>query len=436
LTTTSRDETEELVAAAEGATLRKTGTGTWHYEAGADINNDGASGCIVIEQGVLDAAGNMGNTGLRLAGGTLLSGSSSSFAGDAGTGSTDEKPFYVGPAGGKLGISPAAAGDVHRGSPITEWDQTGAGTLTLASRADHSLLLDHEAFPDVNAHTTLRIERDEPGSGVVHLGDTTVTVRGTLAGAGTLRLGADATGILRIEGTLTPATDGTPGELAVAGHVVMAPAAALRFDLGPTNASDRFTVGGDLTLDGTVALRRRPGMPDGTNDWILIRYGGALSGPGLRVVPPYGPFAAEVDTSRPGEVRVRVTGAPEPDDDRDGIPNVWEAAHGLNPLSSNEGDSDDDGATDYEEYLADTHPGDPASRLHIESVAMGGGTLTLYFQSSSERVYAVRWWADLSAPESWAQLTNAMRGGGGPVILPCREAPGRAFYRVHARLPD
>jgi len=49
------------------------------------------------------------------------------------------------------------------------------------------------------------------------------------------------------------------------------------------------------------------------------------------------------------------------DDDNDLIPDVWEIDNGLNPLDANDAslDSDFDGVSNYDEYLAGTNPNDP-----------------------------------------------------------------------------
>ena len=46
-------------------------------------------------------------------------------------------------------------------------------------------------------------------------------------------------------------------------------------------------------------------------------------------------------------------GAPPPDSDRDGMPDAWEKAHGLNPRDASDAarDRDGDGYTNIEEYI-------------------------------------------------------------------------------------
>ena len=54
------------------------------------------------------------------------------------------------------------------------------------------------------------------------------------------------------------------------------------------------------------------------------------------------------------------------DTDGDGLPNVWELVHGLNPsIDDSFADPDEDGATNIHEYFTNTDPTNPASRLEL-----------------------------------------------------------------------
>ncbi|HUJ08454.1 MAG TPA: hypothetical protein VL171_00365, partial [Verrucomicrobiae bacterium] len=81
---------------------------------------------------------------------------------------------------------------------------------------------------------------------------------------------------------------------------------------------------------------------------------------------------------------------PNGDADGDGLPNWWEQAHGLDPLSSigndgPDGDPDGDGYSNWEEYEAGSDPQNPLSTplqitpqsLQITSIAVQGNNIVL-----------------------------------------------------------
>lgn len=115
------------------------------------------------------------------------------------------------------------------------------------------------------------------------------------------------------------------------------------------------------------------------------------------------------------------------DVDRDGMADVWEAANGLNAADAADAllDSDQDHASNRDEYVAGTDPHDASSYLHWEAVETGlvGGELVsvLSFQAVSNHTYAVEggplgasipWtdrWSFASRPtNSILRITNAI----------------------------
>jgi hypothetical protein len=80
------------------------------------------------------------------------------------------------------------------------------------------------------------------------------------------------------------------------------------------------------------------------------------------------------------------------DTDGDGMPDGWEARHGLNPLSSNaQGDPDADGLSNLDEYLGRSHPRilySPAPTFHVAPPPTG--------QNSSNRGTRLSPWATIA----------------------------------------
>src|SRR5205085_4331722 len=71
-----------------------------------------------------------------------------------------------------------------------------------------------------------------------------------------------------------------------------------------------------------------------------------------------------------GANAVRLTDLIIVDSDHDGLPDWWEDRFGLNKNDPADGalDSDGDGASNLNEFLADTNPQDPDSVLRIVSI--------------------------------------------------------------------
>jgi len=87
---------------------------------------------------------------------------------------------------------------------------------------------------------------------------------------------------------------------------------------------------------------------------------------------------------------------PNLDADDDGLPNGWEIAHGLNPLSSlgndgPDGDPDHDGFTNLEEYEAGTDPQDPnSSPFRITSIVQQGNDVLLTWRTAGGKTNVVQ----------------------------------------------
>ena len=95
------------------------------------------------------------------------------------------------------------------------------------------------------------------------------------------------------------------------------------------------------------------------------------------------------------------------DSDRDGMPDSWELAHGLNPNVNDAGlDLDGDGLTNLQEYIAGTDPQDPQSKLKISAILLSGPTaVQLSFDAVSNRTYTVQYRSSV-ASGLWQRFTN------------------------------
>jgi hypothetical protein len=98
----------------------------------------------------------------------------------------------------------------------------------------------------------------------------------------------------------------------------------------------------------------------------------------------------------------------DPDTDGDGLPDAWEAAHGLDPDSAlgddgAGGDPDGDGLTNGEEYQAGTHPNDSNSYLRVESITGAGGEARIRFRVVGGKSYSVLFRTS-AASGGWQEL--------------------------------
>ncbi|MCX6864982.1 MAG: thrombospondin type 3 repeat-containing protein [Verrucomicrobia bacterium] len=128
-----------------------------------------------------------------------------------------------------------------------------------------------------------------------------------------------------------------------------------------------------------------------------------------------------------------------PDSDGDGIGDSYEKRYfGNLEVADASSDFDGDGATDLQEYAANTDPKDPSSLLRItqHEYYNSHSIVTLTFTSSSNRLYTIEHdadlvgtWADsglaLFAPDPGATSARTFRFDHGP----------RRFFRVLAHLP-
>ena len=131
---------------------------------------------------------------------------------------------------------------------------------------------------------------------------------------------------------------------------------------------------------------------------------------------------------------VTMTGVP--DRDADGIPDGWEiryfgSATGAQAFAH----SDDDGFSDYEEYIADTDPTNSTSRFD--------GVVDVYFESpltvsisltSTQRFYDLYAATNLIDP-SWEAVVFGIAGSGSNRTVTVTNTPDQYYFRSGVRLP-
>ncbi len=99
--------------------------------------------------------------------------------------------------------------------------------------------------------------------------------------------------------------------------------------------------------------------------------------------------------------------SPTADSDADGLPDGWEIAHGTNWKAPDaQADLDGDGMSNWEEFLAGTHPNDPESCLRLEAFREQPGSVVLQFLAVSNRTYSILCSDSVNAPV-WSKLMDA-----------------------------
>jgi hypothetical protein len=84
---------------------------------------------------------------------------------------------------------------------------------------------------------------------------------------------------------------------------------------------------------------------------------------------------------------------------------AWELAHFGTTARDGTGDYDGDTATDLQEFVAGTDPGDPASFLRLDLNSYDGATCVLGFRAVAGKTYTVQF-RNAVESGSWVNLTN------------------------------
>ncbi len=186
---------------------------------------------------------------------------------------------------------------------------------------------------------------------------------------------------------------------------------------GPNHVNFRLNSGGDTLRIYATDLA--------TIDNIF--YGLQLPGVSQGRYPDAGANANSFTTPSPGEINSL-------DNDNDGMPNSWETANGLsnNNAADAAQDPDEDGFSNYAEYLSGTNPRDNQSYLAVDSDSVANRTHYIRFRAAANRSYSVVYcvsatlgpWLKLSDIESQPDTTAVV------VTDPIALGSSMRFYRL------
>jgi len=123
---------------------------------------------------------------------------------------------------------------------------------------------------------------------------------------------------------------------------------------------------------------------------------------------------------------------PMADSDLDGLPDVWEAANGLDPYDAADValDLDGDGQTNMAEYLSGTAANDPNDVLRAAASPAPGGGMVIRFTARAGKSYTVQYCENLTAG-TWLKLHDEPAGATERVVeVPDPTAASQRFYRI------
>ena len=159
----------------------------------------------------------------------------------------------------------------------------------------------------------------------------------------------------------------------------------------------------------------------------------AIVAAGHEITATASSLAITITTGDTSDFSVPVT-VTSVDGDNDGLPNAYEnATPGLNPANPLDAalDTDGDGFTNLQEFVAGTNPNDATSRL-VSAGALSGGNFAVSWGSVAGKFYRLERSDSLSGAWQIVALHIAGTGGSVQVLVPITLTNSRQFYRVTA----
>ena len=129
-------------------------------------------------------------------------------------------------------------------------------------------------------------------------------------------------------------------------------------------------------------------------------------------------FAASITTSNPMV-----------DTDGDGLGDGWEIRYFGNLAQGPNDDPDHDGATNLQEFIAQTDPTNPNSVLQLALMMESNGTTNLRWATVASVKYQIQS-NDNLAVQNWQNVGVVQVGNGAEAILPIDSTSSSQFFRL------
>ncbi len=188
---------------------------------------------------------------------------------------------------------------------------------------------------------------------------------------------------------------------------------------GAPDGELKYWYDGTLIIDHTNVLMRTSANPDMKWNQFLMA--------------PYIGDGSPADQSMWVDDLVITSDRPLADNDRDGMPDEWEIANGLNPNDAGDASNDSDGdrSSNFQEYTAGTDARSPTSVLRINGVTLDQNDALINFNSVTGKNYEIQRTGDL-ASGIWTGVGNKTGGNGGAAAFIDRGAASQSigFYRL------
>jgi hypothetical protein len=179
-------------------------------------------------------------------------------------------------------------------------------------------------------------------------------------------------------------------------------------------ASQDVVAGGPVTLSLAVSGHpkpftyewRRGSIGQFTNVTTATNSFYTFTVPNMPTSLAYRVVVKNLANNQPGVISGTATINVLMDSDSDGLPDIWETAHGLatNNVADAALDLDGDGMANWEEYVAGTDPANASSYLKIDSVSFSNGA-SIIFGVVSNKTYTLQF-TDTLGSGDWSGLTD------------------------------